>query len=125
MLKENKIEKILISSALVMFAAIIGYNVFFVPEMPTMIQNNGNIVSKKIKRENKDAKNGSSGLVNINTASEDELIENLDGVGPAMAKKIISYRETHGKFSSTEELMNIKGIGEKVFERIKNDVTIQ
>ncbi len=124
-LKENKSEKILISTALIMFAAIIGYNAFFVPEMPNMIQNSGNIISKKISKENKSSKNENAGLININTASEDELVENLNGVGPVMAKRIISYRETHGGFSSAEELMNIKGIGEKVFEKIKNDVTVE
>lgn len=124
-LKENKSEKILISIALVMFAVIIGYNAFFAPEMPSIIQNSGNIVTKKTSKEQENTKNKSNGLININNASEDELIENLNGVGPVMAKRIISYRETHGGFSSINELMNIKGIGEKVFEKIKNDVTVQ
>lgn len=122
-LNENKSEKILISTALIMFAAIIGYNAFFIPEMPNMIQNNGNIVSKKINKENKKTENKKEGLTNLNTASEDELIENLNGVGPVMAKRIISYRETHGGFSSIDELKNIKGIGERVFEKLKNDIT--
>ena len=42
-----------------------------------------------------------------------------------MAKRIIEYRETNGGFSSIEELMNIKGIGEKRFEKLKNSVTVK
>ncbi len=122
--KENRTEKILISTALIMFAAIIGYNAFFVPEMPTVTQNNGNIISKKTSKDIKPAKNNNSGLINLNTASESDLIDNLNGVGPVMAKRIISYRETHGGFSSVEELMNIKGIGEKVFAKLKDNVTV-
>lgn len=124
-IKENKSEKILISVALIMFAVIIGYNAFFVPEMPNLIQNSGNLVAKKISKESKNTKNKNSGLININTASEDELVENLNGVGPVMAKRIISYRETHGGFLSVEELKNIKGIGEKVFEKLKDNVTAE
>jgi comEA protein len=123
-LKENRSEKILISTALAMFAAIIGYNAFFVPEMPNMVQTSGNIISKKAEKETKEIKSKNEGLVNLNTASEDELVENLTGVGPVMAKRIISYRETHGGFSSVDELMNIKGIGEKIFAKLKNDVTV-
>ena len=42
-----------------------------------------------------------------------------------MAKRIIEYRETNGGFYSIEELMNIKGIGEKRFEKLKNSVTVK
>jgi competence protein ComEA len=66
---------------------------------------------------------GDSGLVNINTASLEEL-ETLPGVGPVLAQSIIDYREEHGPFTRIEDLMNVSGIGEKRFEDLKDKVTV-
>ncbi len=52
------------------------------------------------------------GLVNINTADAETLMT-VDGIGPATAEKIITYRDKNGDFSSVDELLEIKGIGEK------------
>ena len=92
--------------------------------MPSVVQNSGDIIADKHKKDS-DQKASKNYKINLNTASEEELIENLDGIGPAMAKRIIEYRETNGGFSSIEELMNIKGIGEKRFEKLKNSVTVK
>jgi len=62
-------------------------------------------------------------LVNLNTATQAEL-EKLPGVGPAMAKTIIEYRQKNGGFKKVEELMNVKGIGEKSFLKLKTLVTV-
>ena len=64
-----------------------------------------------------------SGKVNINTAGKDELME-LTGIGEAKAESILKYREEHGSFQSIEELMQIEGIKEGVFNKIKDDITI-
>jgi competence protein ComEA len=64
-----------------------------------------------------------SGKVNINTAGTDELIT-LSGVGPATAGKIIDYREKNGKYKKVEDLMNVSGIGEKTFEKLRDDITV-
>ena len=64
-----------------------------------------------------------SGLVNINTADEAELMT-LTGIGEAKAAAIIAYREENGAFSSTEELMEISGIKEGVFNQIKDQITV-
>ena len=61
--------------------------------------------------------------VNINTASEKELMT-LPGIGQTTAKRIIEYRETKKGFKNIEELMNIKGIGKKKFEQLKDKVTV-
>ena len=61
--------------------------------------------------------------VNINTASRDELMT-LTGIGEAKAESIIRYREEHGAFKSAGELMEIEGIKEGVFNKIKDDITI-
>lgn len=66
----------------------------------------------------------SADLVNINSASSEEL-QSLPGIGPAKAEAIITYREEQGEFEKAEDLMNVSGIGEKSFEKIKEHVTIQ
>lgn len=65
-----------------------------------------------------------SGLININTADQSEL-EELEGIGPTLAQRIIIYRETNGPFSSIEELKDVSGIGDKKFEGLKNSVTVK
>lgn len=68
--------------------------------------------------------NTSNSKVNINTASEAEL-DSLPGVGEVTAKKIIDYRNENGKFSSIEDIKNVKGIGDNKFEDIKDSITTQ
>ncbi len=65
----------------------------------------------------------SSNLVNINTATINELMT-LTGIGSSKAKSIISYRDSNNGFKSIEELMNIEGIKEGVFNKIKDSITI-
>ena len=62
-------------------------------------------------------------VVNINTASVQEL-EVLHGVGPATAARIAEYRQEHGGFKNTDELVEVRGIGEKKYEKMKQQVSI-
>lgn len=66
---------------------------------------------------------GSGTKVNINTAGLEELMT-LTGIGESKASSIISYREVHGRFHSIEDLMQIEGIKEGVFNKIKDDITV-
>ena len=66
---------------------------------------------------------GGSGYVNINTADEKEL-DSLPGVGPAMAKRIIEYRETQGNFARIEDIKKVRGIGEAKFAKMKDKLCI-
>lgn len=66
---------------------------------------------------------GQAGPVNLNSATVEQL-DSLDGIGPKTAQKIIEYRESHGGFSSTDELMEVPGIGAAKYERIKGQVTV-
>lgn len=65
----------------------------------------------------------SDGRVNINTAGKEELMT-LTGIGEQKAQAIIAYREQNGSFQSIEELMQVEGIKEGTFEKIKEDITI-
>ncbi|NNF56605.1 MAG: helix-hairpin-helix domain-containing protein [Rhodothermaceae bacterium] len=62
-------------------------------------------------------------LVNINTATAAEL-EELNGIGPVLAERIIEYRESAGGFRSVEELIEVRGIGPRTLERLAPFVTI-
>ena len=69
-------------------------------------------------------KNDADGTVNINTATLEELME-LDGIGEVKAQAIIDYREEYGYFSSPEEIINVKGIGEKTYEKNKDKIVVE
>ena len=62
--------------------------------------------------------------ININTANSEEL-QSLKGIGPSTASSIIAYREEYGGFSSIEEIMNVKRIGEKTFAKIKDRISVE
>ena len=63
------------------------------------------------------------GKININTAGKDALMT-LPGIGESKADAIIAYREAQGKFQNTEELMNIRGIKEGIYNKIKDLIIV-
>lgn len=65
----------------------------------------------------------SSKIIRINSATLEEL-DKLDGVGPAIAQRIIDYRTENGGFKSVEEIKLVLGIGDKMFEKIKNQIQL-
>lgn len=64
-----------------------------------------------------------SGKVNLNTALKEELMT-LSGIGESKAAQILSYREENGAFQKIEDIMNISGIKEGIFNRIKNQIVV-
>ena len=65
----------------------------------------------------------SRNIVKINTASAEDL-DTLEGVGPAIAQRIIDYRNENGGFKSVEEIKLVPGIGDKMFEKIKDEIQL-
>lgn len=64
------------------------------------------------------------GVVNINTAGADQL-KQLPRVGPALAERIMAFRESNGKFERTEDLILVQGIGEKTYEMLRTFVVVE
>jgi competence protein ComEA len=64
-----------------------------------------------------------SSPLNINTATSAQL-ETLPGLGKAVAERIVEYRDKNGNFKKVEDLMNVKGIGEKSFLKLKPLITV-
>lgn len=64
-----------------------------------------------------------AGKIDINSADE-EMLTNLPGVGPRTATRITDYRKANGPFKSVDDLLNIKGIGPKVLDKIKPFATV-
>jgi competence protein ComEA len=62
--------------------------------------------------------------VNINTATESDL-RKLRGVGPALAKRIVEYRNEHGEFKKAEDLQKVEGVGTALWERNRERITVK
>lgn len=111
-------------------------------EMPIYVPRKGEVDSKKstgvntnrtgsvgigmrsVRLNNNNSSTGlGKGRVNLNTAGSGDL-DRLKGIGPALAERIIEYRNEHGKFNNISELKQVSGIGAKKFEEIKEQITI-
>ncbi|MBR0136944.1 MAG: helix-hairpin-helix domain-containing protein [Erysipelotrichaceae bacterium] len=62
-------------------------------------------------------------LVSINHSTGEQL-QTLKGIGPVLAMRIIEYRETHGLFQQLEDIKKVKGIGDKIFEKIREQICL-
>lgn len=123
--KNYSTEKILLIVALILFAGIIFFNAFYKSDasIPSVIYINEN---DKVNSENLDDNGQISNLnkININTATVEELSENLSGIGETIAKRIVEYREHNGEFTNIEDIKNVSGIGDKMFESIKDLICV-
>ena len=70
-----------------------------------------------------DSENSSELIININTAPASELVK-LKGIGEVKAAAIVEYRRINGNFKTVQDIMNVSGIGEKTFEKIRSQITV-
>ncbi|KHE93611.1 MAG: ComEA family DNA-binding protein [Candidatus Scalindua rubra] len=66
----------------------------------------------------------SNAKVNINTATAEELMS-LKNIGKKKAESIVKYREEFGSFTTIEELKNVKGVGDKIFNKIRDQIVVE
>lgn len=115
---------------------LVGITIFQVFSLPSYSPNAVSVVSAQDKAQTESPANADaaesnqesssessgasarSGTYNLNTITEDQLTQ-LPGIGPSRAKSIVDFREMLGGFSSLEQLKDVKGIGEKTYEKIK------
>lgn len=64
-----------------------------------------------------------TGKININTAPVEELAQ-LDQIGAKTAQRIVEYRQANGPFKTPEDLMKVKGVGEKIFQKNKDRISV-
>ena len=81
------------------------------------VNTNGVVEEKEEEKDKKDDK------ISINKASKEELME-LPGIGESKAKNIIEYREEFGEFEKLEDIMNVSGIGESAYSKIKEHIKL-
>ena len=70
-----------------------------------------------------DSSTDNNELVNINTASKEQLMT-IPGIGQSKAEAIIKYREENGNFNTIEDIKNVSGIGDSLFEEVKTHITV-
>lgn len=63
--------------------------------------------------------------VNINTASASEIAEALTGVGLSKAEAIVAYRQQKGEFKNASDIVQVKGIGQSIYEKNKKDILLK
>lgn len=84
----------------------------------------GSVASRVSKTSSPErGKKASGEIVNINTADVEEL-KKLKGIGPAMAQRIVDYREANGSFQAPEDIMQVKGIGKAKYAKLKEQIAI-
>ena len=123
--KNYSTEKILLIVALILFAGIIFFNAFYKSDasIPSVIYINENTEDTSKNKDDTSSENRTD-KININTATEKELSENLSGIGESIAKRIVEYREHNGEFTNIEDIKNVSGIGDKMFENIRDSICV-
>ena len=85
--------------------------------------NKTNDSNKKTNQTSKEYDKETKELISINKASKEELMS-ISGLGESKAEAIIKYREENGEFKTIEDIKNVSGIGDSLYEKIKERITV-
>lgn len=91
--------------------------------IPSKLQNNTAFSQGEPAIRSSSQASGASPLININTGTKEQLME-LPRIGVALAQRIIDYRENTGLFKDIKDITNVSGIGPKMFDNIKDKITV-
>lgn len=123
----NLVEKIVLFAVFFVFAALVVAFAYGWDDIMAAKSSNGDTLSfsyiTSSKSDSADDSQNVTKRVNINTAAESELDE-LPGIGLTRARAIIEYRNENGAFKSIADIKNVSGIGDGVFEEIKDYITV-
>lgn len=108
---------VLVGIALLLLGGILLFQVFNVPSLQTNSQN-------KLTQDTTRESTTQVVALNLNTATAEQLM-NIEGLGVVKANAIIHYREENGGFSTVEEIMEVSGIGEAIYEKTKNFLCVE
>lgn len=145
--KEDLHVRYLIIMTAVLCAFIIGYNAFYVPDaaMTNIVvttdtssytdeaytprpsgEASASVGAGSPSRpsSSKNFSKQTGRKININTATTQQLSDELDGIGIVMANRIVAYREQNGGFKNIEQLKEVSGIGEKIYAKLKDFITV-
>jgi comEA protein len=98
----------LATRTVVLVAFIVGAQAWLAAQKPSPTKGDGN---------------AAPAVINLNTATAEQL-DSLPGIGAKVAARIIEYRQKNGPFRKIEDLMNVRGIGEKAFLKMKNRLSV-
>jgi competence protein ComEA len=120
------LEKICALAAILLFFAVLGLQISGNSQASAQAAAFETVSSESavLSPPNESDKNAQEGaLININTA-DSETLDLLPGIGPALAGRIIAYREDYGPFEETADIIDVTGIGLGIFEKIRGLITV-
>lgn len=120
----KKQEIFLLVICLISSVAVVSFNLFSSPSVYDRVkievkEEKTTVVSSQPEREN----NSINGKININTATKEDLLK-IKFIGDKKADAIIEYRKENGDFNTVEELKKVPGIGEKIYQKIKDKIEV-
>jgi comEA protein len=127
--KLNRGEKLAIIAVCLFLAGLLGYGLGVRRSVGDYTVRVGQVLSTPAVLDTPLPSDDSSpehyidGRLDINTASAEEF-DSLPGIGTVLAERIVDYRQEHGAFTRIEELMEVSGIGEKIFGELEKYITI-